>query len=163
MWIGLFAWFTSVSLPLKYMICCHDDVIKWKHFPRDWPFVRTGEFPAQRLVTRSFGVFFDMRPNKRLSKESRGWWFEPASRPLWRHSNVVVVCEQLFFFKSKIHNQSCMLLAHTEAILHPSLFRDSHYKDIDSYYKDKTVMRPSYLFNGNTFADKMAYSNWNKP
>ena len=20
--------------------CCHDDVIKWKHFPRNWPFVR---------------------------------------------------------------------------------------------------------------------------
>ena len=27
----------------------------------------TGEFPAQRLVTRSFDVYFDMRPNKRLS------------------------------------------------------------------------------------------------
>ena len=20
--------------------CCHDDVIKWKHFPRNWPFLR---------------------------------------------------------------------------------------------------------------------------
>ena len=20
--------------------CCHDDFIKWKHFPRNWPFVR---------------------------------------------------------------------------------------------------------------------------
>ena len=28
----------------------------------------TGEFPAQRPVTRSFEVFFDLRPNKRLSK-----------------------------------------------------------------------------------------------
>ena len=27
-----------------------------------------GEFPAQRPVTRSFDVFFDPRPNKRLSK-----------------------------------------------------------------------------------------------
>ena len=25
-----------------------------------------GEFPAQRPVTRSFDVFFDLRPNKRL-------------------------------------------------------------------------------------------------
>ena len=25
----------------------------------------TGEFPAQKLVTRSFDVFFDLRPNKR--------------------------------------------------------------------------------------------------
>ena len=28
-----------------------------------------GEFPAQRPVTRSFDVFFDLRPNKRLSKQ----------------------------------------------------------------------------------------------
>ena len=47
-----------------------------------------GEFPAQRPVTRGFDVFFDLRPNKRLSKQSRGWWFETSSRPLWRHRNV---------------------------------------------------------------------------
>ena len=46
-----------------------------------------GEFPAQRPVTRSFDVFFDLRPNKRLSKQSRGWWFKTPSRPLWRHCN----------------------------------------------------------------------------
>ena len=39
----------------------HDDVIKWKHFPRHWPFVQgnspvTGEFPTQRPVTRNFDV-----------------------------------------------------------------------------------------------------------
>ena len=28
----------------------------------------SGEFPAQRPVTRSFDVFFDLRLNKRLSK-----------------------------------------------------------------------------------------------
>ena len=33
----------------------------------------TGEFPAQKPVTRSFGVFLDLRLNKRLSKQSRGW------------------------------------------------------------------------------------------
>ena len=27
----------------------------------------TGEFPAQRPVTRSFDVFFDLRQNERLS------------------------------------------------------------------------------------------------
>ena len=26
-----------------------------------------GEFPVQRLVARSFDVFFDLRPNKRFS------------------------------------------------------------------------------------------------
>ena len=46
-----------------------------------------GEFPAQRPVTRSFDVFFDLRLNKRLSKQSWGWWFETLSRSLWRHRN----------------------------------------------------------------------------
>ena len=46
-----------------------------------------GDFPAQRPVTRSFGVFFDLRRIIRLNKQSWGWWFETLSRPLWRHSN----------------------------------------------------------------------------
>ena len=45
----------------------------------------TGEFLAQRPVTRSFDVFFDLRLNKRLSKQSWCRWFETQSRPLWRH------------------------------------------------------------------------------
>ena len=47
-----------------------------------------GEFPAQRPVTRSFDVFFDVRPNKQLSKQSWGWWSETLSPSLWRHRNV---------------------------------------------------------------------------
>ena len=47
----------------------------------------TGEFPVQRPVTRSFDVFCDLRLNKRLSKQSLGWWFDMPSSPLWRHSN----------------------------------------------------------------------------
>ena len=49
----------------------------------------TGEFPAQRPVTRSFDAFFDLRLNKRLSKQSWGLWFETPSRLLWRHCNDV--------------------------------------------------------------------------
>ena len=48
----------------------------------------TGEFLSQRPVTRSFDVFFDLRLNKRLSKQSWGWWFETPSRSLWHHCNV---------------------------------------------------------------------------
>ena len=54
-------------------------------------FTVTGEFPAQRPVTRSFDVFFDLHLNKRLSKKSWGWWFQTRSRPLWRHCNVNIV------------------------------------------------------------------------
>ena len=44
-----------------------------------------GEFPTQRPVKRNFDVYFDLRPNKWLSKQSWGWWFETPLRPLWRH------------------------------------------------------------------------------
>ena len=72
---------------------CRDDVIKWKHFARYWPFV-TDDFPSQRPVTRSFDVFFDLCLNKQLSKQSKRWWFETPSRSLWRHCNgdCWVVC-----------------------------------------------------------------------
>ena len=43
----------------------------------------TGELPSQRPVTRSFDVFFYLRLNKLLSKQSWGWWFGTPSCPLW--------------------------------------------------------------------------------
>ena len=48
----------------------------------------SGEFPAQRPVTRSFDVMFDLRMNQQLGKQSWGWWFETLPRPLWRHCNI---------------------------------------------------------------------------
>ena len=47
----------------------------------------TGEFPSQRPVTLNFDDFFDLRLNKRLSKQSRHCWLETPSRSLWRHCN----------------------------------------------------------------------------
>ena len=47
------------------------------------------EFPTQRPLTRSFDVFFDLRLNKRLNKQSWGWLFETLSRPFWCHCNVI--------------------------------------------------------------------------
>ena len=79
---------------------CHtgiliDGVIKWKPFPRYWPFVRislvTGEFRPQRPVARNFDVFFDLRLNKRLRKQSRHLWFETPPHSLWRHCNVKII------------------------------------------------------------------------
>ena len=52
------------------------------------------EFPAQRPVTHSFDDFFDLRLNKRLSKQLWGWWFETPSVSLWRHCNAM-----LYFFE----------------------------------------------------------------
>ena len=74
----------------------HDDLINWKHFPRYWPIVRGNHWspvnsPQKRPVTRSFDVLFDLRLNKRVSKQSCGWWFEKLPRLLWCHCNVLLV------------------------------------------------------------------------
>ena len=65
----------------------------------------TGEFPAQRPVTRRFDVFFDLCPNKRLSKQPWGWWFETPSRPLGRHCNDIAnfcsVCRYFWIIMSE--------------------------------------------------------------
>ena len=67
----------------------HDNVIKWKHFPSPL----CGEFtchrgiPLTKASDAELWCFFDLRLNKRLSKQSRRWWFETPSRSLWRHSN----------------------------------------------------------------------------
>ena len=77
----------------------HDDVIRWKHFPRYWPFVRPPVMsPSQRPVTRSFDAFFDLHLNERLSKQSRHWWFEMPSSSSWRYCNV---CPRLLEFLHK--------------------------------------------------------------
>ena len=46
-----------------------------------------GEFPAQRPVTRSFDLFFDLGLRQQLSKQWRRRWFETPWRSWWRHSN----------------------------------------------------------------------------
>ena len=50
----------------------------------------TGEFPTQRPVTRNFDVFFDLRRNKQLSKQSRRRWFQTPEHSLWRHCNAML-------------------------------------------------------------------------
>ena len=52
-----------------------------------------GEFTGHRWIprtkagTRNFDIFFDLRPNKWLNKQSWGWWFVTPPWPLWRHCN----------------------------------------------------------------------------
>ena len=86
----------------KYKISIHDDVNQMETIPALLAIYAgnspaTGELPAQRPVTLSFGAFFDLHLNRRLSEHWWDWWFETSSRPLWRHCNLhntfqVIVC-----------------------------------------------------------------------
>ena len=86
---GIWFWWVKTEEGKKLELYEHDVVIKWKPFPRYWllcgKFTGPDEFPAQRPVTRSFDVFFDLHPNKRLNKQPWGWWFETPWWSLWRH------------------------------------------------------------------------------
>ena len=57
----------------------HDDVIKWKHFPRYWPFVRGIHrfrwIPYTKASDAELRCSYDMRRIKGLNKQSWGWWF----------------------------------------------------------------------------------------
>ena len=79
-----------IQICVIYLCSClnHDDVIKWNHFPRYWPFVRgIHRSPSQTPATRTCDVFFDLRLNNMLSKQSRRRWFETPPRSLRRHCN----------------------------------------------------------------------------
>ena len=80
---GIYLWGTG-SL---YMMTSSNGNIFHVTGPLCGEFTGPGEFPTQKPVTRSFDVFFDLRLNKRLIKQSWGWWFETLSCPLWRQCN----------------------------------------------------------------------------
>ena len=72
-----------------------------------------GEFPIKRPVTRSFDVYFDLRPNKSLSKHLWGCFF----RRFRDHYDVIVMktnpCHDvtMFYFRREFVFRYTLLLA----------------------------------------------------
>ena len=64
-----------------------------------------GDFPSQSPVLWGFDVFFNLRPNKRLSKQSWGWWFETPLCSLWRHCNVSSDMDELVCYLTQRNTQ----------------------------------------------------------
>ena len=77
----------------------HGDVIKWKHFPRYWPFVRgihwspvNSPHKDQWRGALMFSLIYGL--NKQLNKQSWGRWFDMPTCSLWCHCNG---CRALMF------------------------------------------------------------------
>ena len=111
-----------------------DDVIKWKHFRVTGPL--WGEFtghrwiPSLRPMTRIFVVFFDLRLNKRLSKQLRCRWFETPWRSLWCHRNGTICIYHT------VHSPSytifdCLCLLYQQRLPNP----EAHQGQINKYAK----------------------------
>ena len=82
----------SIGLSNNHSYTGHDDVIKWKHFPRYWPFVRgihrlpvNSPHKGQWHGALMFSLMYAWI--NRWVNNKRGWWFETPSRSLWRHCN----------------------------------------------------------------------------
>ena len=87
-WLSVVIRETMEELYYQNRKSSHDDVMKWKHFPRYWPCVRVIHrwIPLRkRPLTRSFDVFFDLR-----------WWFETPSRSSWRHCNGMGISKDMW-------------------------------------------------------------------
>ena len=75
---------------ISHLPTFHKDVIKWKHFPRYWPFVRgIHRWPVDSSHKSQWRgalvFFFDLRLNK---QQWRRRWFETPSRSLSRYGYV---------------------------------------------------------------------------
>ena len=67
-----------------------------------WNSPVTGEFPPEMPVTWRFDVFLEVCLNKRLRKQSRGWWFEMPSRSLWRHCNEFLLFGDIGLYQALV-------------------------------------------------------------
>ena len=79
-------YFTILESKVLDMCMTNDDVIKWKRFPRYWPFVQgIHRWPVNSPHKGQWrGAFmFSLI----CAIQSGGWWFETPSHPLWRHGN----------------------------------------------------------------------------
>ena len=91
-----FCWnfMNAVKIPCSctVRVTTHDDVIKWKDFPRHWPFVRgIHRSPVNSTRKGQWRGALMFPGNQALSKQWRCRWFETPSRSLWRHCNATVI------------------------------------------------------------------------
>ena len=118
----------------------------------------SGEFPAQRPVTRSFYVFFDLRLNKRLKKQSRGWWFETLSHPLWRQCNAIGI----FCFIAELEGGRRMAVSfHTPvrwSVTH-LLKRKDHFDEVIGYTENCQCDKLYAAASGASFVSKWIACN----
>ena len=105
--------------------------------------------PPKRPVTRSFDVFFDLRLNKRLSKQTCGCWWETPSRPLWRHCNDEVHVDPSHLF-TRIRRSFFTGPIVIFASLHEVVLRCIDIINLHTKIKKHNSVRTVYLPSNNT-------------
>ena len=121
----------------------------------------TGEFPAQRPVTWSFEVFFDLRPNKRVSKQSWGWWSETPSSSLWRYHNETCLNHvDDHVSPSTVHLHTGNLVTndkHFQTVATCTLEWNAYSTDIDRW-----MIQIDKLFTTNMTNNQLSHNSWKR-
>ena len=102
----------------------------------------TGGFPSQRPVTQSFDVFFDLRLNKRSSKQSRCWWFRHhMSCSLWCHFNACWFFGKIAYFDLATTKQLITISLQTfvQGICKPASFLHWSWRALDSQADSRSI------------------------
>ena len=120
---------------VEHAIDIHDDVIKWKHFTRYWPFVRG--IPRLPVNSPHKGQWRGSLMFSLICARINGWINSGAAGDLRRHC------------------------AHFDVIVMPIHLPDPRFNIKipfnqygDSHYKDKMVVRTCYLYNGKSYTGK---------
>ena len=102
----------------------HDVVIKWKHFPRYWPFVRGIQRPPvncphedQWRGALMFSLICVL--DKRLSRYWWGWWFETPSRSVWRLGNAL---SPLIYYAKISPNEHIFSITANVSMIHKYIY-----------------------------------------
>ena len=92
-----------------------------------------GEFTGDRWIPitkasdAELWCFFDLRLNKRMSKQSWGWWLETSRRSLWRHCNGIDLSHQgalnSYLPISSTHPKTCTTRRQTRYVAITALLR----------------------------------------
>ena len=109
----------------------------------------TGEFRSQRPVTQSFDVFFDLRLNKLLSKQSWSWWLGHHRA----HYDVIVMVWCLLTYKNwstLVHIMAWRLFA---ARLLPRPMR------INCESEPRNIFRWNFIWNSKVFIQENSTDN----
>ena len=116
----------------------HDDVIKWKHFPRYWPVVRgihrsRDNFPHKGQWRGALVFSLICALNKRLSKQLWSWWFETPSRSLWRHCNVTSKTIRKLLMAKETWKKTCPISESTLCLLSARHLRGNYDQFLVAY------------------------------
>ena len=135
----------------------HDDVIKWKHFPRYWPFVRgihrspvnsphKGRWRGALILSSICAL------NKQLYEQSWGWWFETPPRSLWWYCNEWII----YILPGNLNE--CFLDSGASIIINVNT--NGLLGDVISIYSDISIYIPLIQKEAGGGVDTHGYGKW---